>query len=100
MKLTLKSIKLENFKGIKDLELSFSNKSKILGRNASGKTTIVDAFLWLLFNKNSVYSEKFDLRPIDSDGKFVDYVDITVSAVIEIDGKETELKKSPSEKWG
>lgn len=99
MKLTLKSIKLENFKGIKDLELSFTNKSKILGRNASGKTTIVDAFLWLLFNKNSVYSEKFDLRPIDSDGKFVDYVDITVSAVIDIDGKETELKKVQSQNW-
>ena len=99
MRLTLKSIKLENFKGIKDLEVSFTNKSKILGRNASGKTTIVDAFLWLLFNKNSVYSEKFDLRPIDSDGKFVDYVDITVSAVIDVDGKETELKKVQSQNW-
>ena len=93
MKLTLKSIRHENFKGIKELEVSFGEKSTIRGKNASGKTTIVDAFLWLLFNKNSVYSEKFDLRPLDSDGKFVDYVDITVSAVIDIDGKETELKK-------
>ena len=99
MKLTLKSIRLENFKGIKELEVSFGEKSTIRGKNASGKTTIVDAFLWLLFNKNSVYSEKFDLRPLDSDGKFVDYVDITVSAVIDIDGKETELKKVQKQNW-
>lgn len=99
MKLMLKSIRLENFKGIKEIELSFGEKTKILGKNASGKTTIVDAFLWLLFNKNSIYSEKFDLRPLDSDGKFVDYVDITVSAVIDIDGKETELKKVQSQNW-
>ena len=99
MKLTLKSLHIENFKGIKALDVSFSDRSKILGRNASGKTTIVDAFLWLLFNKNSAYNEKFDLRPIDPDGKFVDYVDITVSAVIDIDGKETELKKVQSQNW-
>lgn len=99
MKLTLKSIRLENFKGIKELEVSFGEKSTIRGKNASGKTTIVDAFLWLLFNKNSAYNEKFDLRPLDSDGKFVDYVDITVSAVIDIDGKETELKKVQKQNW-
>ena len=53
MKITIKSIHIENFKGIKMLDVNFSVKTKISGQNAVGKTTIFDAFTWLLFNKNS-----------------------------------------------
>lgn len=53
MKITIKSIHIENFKGINMLDVNFSVKTKISGQNAVGKTTIFDAFTWLLFNKNS-----------------------------------------------
>lgn len=54
MQIKLKSLHLENFKGTKLLDVSFGDKTKIKGQNASGKTTVFDGFTWLLFNKNSV----------------------------------------------
>ena len=38
MKAFLKSLTLENFKGVKKQTYNFSDKTKIFGRNASGKT--------------------------------------------------------------
>ena len=99
MKIKLKSLHLENFKGIKSLDVDFGDKTKIKGQNAAGKTTVFDAFTWLLFNKNSAGEEKFNVRPLDSDGKRIDNVEIKVVAVLEVDGKEVELSKVQKQKW-
>ena len=99
MQIKLKSLQLENFKGIKLLNVTFGDKTKIKGRNAAGKTTLFDAFTWLLFNKNSAGDEKFNVRPLDEDGKRVDNVEIKVSAVLDVDGKEVELSKVQKQKW-
>lgn len=99
MNIKLKSLHLENFKGIKVLDVVFGDKTKIKGQNASGKTTIFDAFTWLLFNKNSAGEEKFNVRPLDADGNRIDNVEIKVVAVLEVDGKEVELSKVQKQKW-
>ena len=99
MQIKLKSLHLENFKGVKELDVVFGNKTKIKGQNAAGKTTIFDSFTWLLFNKNSAGEEKFNLRPLDADGKTIHNVEIKVVAVLEVDGKEVELAKVQKEKW-
>ena len=99
MKIKLKSLHLENFKGIKSLDVTFGDKTKIKGQNAAGKTTVFDAFTWLLFNKNSAGEEKFNVRPLDSDGKRIDNLEINVVAVLEVDGKEVELSKIQKQKW-
>lgn len=93
MKLKIRSLHMENFKGIKSLDVNFSNKTSIKGQNAAGKTTIFDAFTWLLFNKNSAGEEKFNVRPLDKDGNRIDNVEIKVVGVIDVDGKEVELSK-------
>lgn len=51
----LLKMKLENFQGIKDLELDFENgvNKTIRGDNATGKTTIANAQSWLLTGKSS-----------------------------------------------
>lgn len=90
---------MENFKGIKSLDVNFSNKTSIKGQNAVGKTTIFDAFTWLLFNKNSAGEEKFNVRPLDKDGKRIDNVEIKVVGVIDVDGKEVELSKVQKQNW-
>jgi DNA repair exonuclease SbcCD ATPase subunit len=90
---------MENFKGIKSLDVNFSNKTSIKGQNAVGKTTIFDAFTWLLFNKNSAGEEKFNVRPLDKDGKRIDNVEIKVVGVIKVDGKEVELSKVQKQNW-
>ncbi len=99
MKMILKSIHLENFKGIKNLDVNFSNKTNIKGQNAAGKTTIFDAFTWLLFNKNSAGEEKFNVRPLDKDGNRIDNVEIKVVVVLDVDGKEVELSKVQKQNW-
>lgn len=99
MRMILKSLHMENFKGIKRLDVNFSNKTSIKGQNAVGKTTIFDAFTWLLFNKNSAGEEKFNVRPLDKDGKRIDNVEIKVVAVLDVDGKEVELSKVQKQNW-
>lgn len=99
MKLKIRSLHMENFKGIKSLDVNFSNKTSIKGQNAAGKTTIFDAFIWLLFNKNSAGEEKFNVRPLDKDGNRIDNVEIKVVAVLDVDGKGVELSKTQKQNW-
>jgi len=99
MRIILKSLHIENFKGIKSLEVNFSNKTSIKGQNAAGKTTIFDAFTWLLFNKNSAGEEKFNIRPLDKDGNRIDNVEIKVEGVLDVEGKEVMLSKVQKQNW-
>ena len=96
----IKSITLQNFKGCKGATYTFDGKNvTVCGANGSGKTTIFDAFTWLLFGKDSLDNAKFEIRPLDKDGKQIDNVEICVSATLEIDGKEVELKKTQKQNW-
>lgn len=99
MKLKIRSLHMENFKGIKSLDVNFSENTKISGQNAVGKTTIFDAFTWLLFNKNSAGDEKFNVRPLNKEGTRIDNVEIKVVGVIDVDGKEVELSKVQKQNW-
>ena len=101
MKTVIKQIALQNFKGCKKNEpYVFDGKNvTVCGANGSGKTTIFDAFTWLLFGKDSLDNAKFEIRPLDKDGKQIDNVEIFVSATLDIDGKEVELKKTQKQNW-
>ena len=79
------SLKLENFKCHKALELTFDGKSRtIYGDNAAGKTSVYDAFHWLLFGKTANGSADNELlKPTGEDGKVTDHEAITaVEAVL------------------
>ena len=66
--ITIQKIRIENFKGIKSLLLDFGGKDAVIaGYNATGKSTIVDAFSWLLWGKNAAGATRFDVRPRDKD---------------------------------
>ena len=100
MKTVIKQITLQNFKGCKNDTYAFDGKNvTVCGVNGSGKTTIFDAFTWLLFGKDSLDNAKFEVRPLDKDGKQIDNVEICVAATLEIDGKEVELKKTQKQNW-
>lgn len=96
----IKKIDLQNFKGSKNATYTFDGKNvTVCGANGSGKTTIFDAFTWLLFGKDSLDNAKFEIRPLDKDGKQIDNVEICVAATLEIDGREVELKKTQRQNW-
>lgn len=99
MQIRLKSLHLENFKGIQNITMDFSRRTNIHGANATGKTTIFDGFTWLLFNKDSTGNEKFDIRPLDAEGKRIDNVEIKVTALLDVDGTEVELSKVQKQNW-
>lgn len=100
MELKIVNLQLKNFKGIKDLEINFNTKNtNIYGANATGKTTIFDAFKWLLFNKDSSDKETFNIKTLDKNNTPIHHLEHEVSATITIDGKETKLRKVLKEKW-
>ena len=100
MEIKLQTIKLENFKGIKKFKFAPHGKNGLIkGDNATGKTTVADAFRWLLFGKDTHDKADFQLKTVDHTGKEKSNIDHTVSGVIEVDGKNLELKKVYKEKW-
>ena len=100
MELKIVNLQLKNFKGIKDLEINFNTKNtNIYGANATGKTTIFDAFKWLLFNKDSSDKETFNIKTLDKNNTPIHHLEHEVSATMTIDGKETKLRKVLKEKW-
>src|SRR5690625_3291157 len=99
-RIKLLNMRLINFKGIKDLEIDFNgDDTRIYGENGTGKTTVFDAFVWLLFNKDSNNNSNFDIKTLDNDGNVIHRLDHEVEATLLIDGKETTLKKVYKEKW-
>ena len=95
----LLSMHIQNFKGCKDRTIEFGEKTRISGTNATGKTTIFDAFTWLLFGKDSLGSSDFDIRPLDIDGNMINNIEISVEAKISVDGDEYDLKKVQKQNW-
>lgn len=99
MKLIIKSLRLENFKGIQQKEIEFDDHETFLAaRNGGGKTTLSDAYHWLLTGKDSTDTVKFQIKPIIN-GKQLEKVDNIVEAHFILDGNPLVLKKVHSEKW-
>lgn len=96
----IKKLTLQNFKGIKDFTLNIDGKDcDIFGENATGKTSIYDAFLWVLFSKDSQNQAQFEIKPLTSTGEVIHGVDSSVEGIFELNGEELSLKKVHREKW-
>jgi DNA repair protein SbcC/Rad50 len=97
--ITLKQLTLKNFKGIKEFKMDFSELTNIYGENATGKTTIFDAFTWLLFDKDSSDRKDFDIKTLDSNNEVIHGLEHQVTGTLNIDGKDISLSKIYKEKW-
>jgi len=95
MKATLKSLHLENFKGTKDKTYEFGKSTRVSGMNRLGKTTIATAWFWLLGDKNYELVSNPNIRPDD-----VEECVPTVTAVLDVDGKEITIAKMQKRKVG
>jgi DNA repair protein SbcC/Rad50 len=95
----LQTLELENFKKIKSLKIDFKDETNIHGANGIGKTTLFDAYNWLLFNKNSKYQSAFEIKTLTDDGEPIHNLEHSVTGVFNIDGELLELKKSYKENW-
>ncbi len=99
--ITLQRLTLDKFKGIDHLEMEFGGRGmSIYGDNASGKTTVYDAYLWLLTGRDSLGRSDFEIKPLDSLGRIIDHAArSTVEAVLSVDGREVTLRREYYEVW-
>jgi DNA repair exonuclease SbcCD ATPase subunit len=71
---------LDHFKGVNRFEFAPNgHDADIYGDNGTGKTTIADAYFWLLFGKDSSGSSNFDILPRDEMGHVVDGLEASVT---------------------
>src|SRR5699024_7002111 len=99
--LKLMNLNLKNFKGFKKYELDVQGKDLIIeGGNEQGKTTLFDAFTFLLFGKDSLNRSDFEIKPVDEDGNVKKHgLEHEVEGVFIWDNKELILKRVYIEKW-
>jgi DNA repair exonuclease SbcCD ATPase subunit len=95
------NLTLQNFKGIRYFRLDTQGKdTNIYGDNAAGKTTLADAFMWLMFGKDSLNRADFQIKTLGPDGEPEHGLEHSVEAVLELeDGQRLALKKVYQEKW-
>lgn len=94
------TLTLENFKGIQSFSLDAEGQNaEVYGSNGCGKSTLFDAFTWLLFGKNSHDEKDFGIKTLDENGEVIPRIDHKVTAVIEHDGRTIELSRTYKEKW-
>ncbi|MCM3452776.1 hypothetical protein M3685_02285 [Heyndrickxia oleronia] len=98
--LKLLELNLKNFKGVKSFTLQANGENvKTFGDNATGKTTLFDAFVWVLFDKDSQNKKDFSIKTLDSKGNELHGLDHEVEAKFLIDGRPLTFRKVYSEKW-
>lgn len=94
------SLTLKNFKGIKDFTLDAQAENvKVFGDNATGKTTLFDGFVWLLFDKDSQNKKDFAIKTLNAAGKEEHGLEHAVEGTFNVDGNQLVLKKVYTEKW-
>jgi DNA repair exonuclease SbcCD ATPase subunit len=99
MELKLNKLNIENFKGIKSFVFAPDGENAVIkAENGAGKTTLYDAFLWLLFGKDSTGRKDFGIRPLDNDHNIIKGLVVAVEAGLSIDGVVHTLKKEQNEK--
>jgi len=99
MNILIKTLQIINFKGVKNFTIDFNHITNVFGANATGKTTIFDAFLWLLFGKDSNDRKDFNIKPLDSKGQKKDRTENEVSAILTVEGEEITIRHIQKEKW-
>lgn len=96
----INKIRLLNFKGVRDLTLDFKSKNcDINADNGLGKSSIFDAFTWVLFGKDRKGREKFALKTFDENNKIIPRIPHEVEISMTIDGQNVKLCRRFVENW-
>ena len=96
----IKSLTLNNyrcFSGEREFHADFGEKTRVSGKNGSGKSTVMNSVMEVLTGKNADGTQADNVRPIVN-GQEVEGVDVERTVVLDIDGKETEIKKITKQK--
>jgi len=96
----IKSIRMVNFQGFRDKAIEFNDsENTIRGQNATGKSTVMRAFNWILFNKDQSNRTDFEIKPLQENGEPIHNVDSEVTAELTSGDENITLKKVYHEIW-
>ena len=98
MKIVLRKLIVDNFMAYPHAEFDFFNRTVVAGRNGIGKSTIATAYTWLMFGCDYQLKDNPSVRRVFG-GKSVDDMDVSVTAVLDIDGKEVTARKVQKRKY-
>lgn len=102
-KIDLERLTFRNFKGFREFVLAANGGNvDAFGDNATGKTTLFDGFIWLLFGKDSANrsDQKFEIKELDKSGKVVRHgLDHEVEGVLLVNQRRRTFRRVFSEKW-
>lgn len=98
MKIVLRKLIVDNFMAYPHAEFDFFNRTVVAGRNGIGKSTIATAYTWLMFGCDYQLKDNPSVRRVVG-GKSVDDMDVSVTAVLDIDGKEVTARKVQKRKY-
>lgn len=97
------SLELSNFKNHQHLKIDFNGRNTaILGDNGTGKTSVYDSFMWLLFSRDSKGNgdKSIEVKPLGENGEVKDHNALTeVEAVLLVDGVQISLRRTLQEVW-
>lgn len=97
-RIELKRVELRNFKGVTSADYDFHGVTSISGGNGSGKSTIYEAYLWCLFNKNQ-YGNTMNVQPLDENNDVKHQLTTSVKLTFAIDGNPLIVERSIKERW-
>ena len=98
-RITIEELHLRNFRGARDVRVSFAAGTNIVsGDNGTGKSTLMDAFLWLLFGKDAEERKDCEIKRIEA-GERLRQTDATVECRLDVDGQQNTLRRSLREVW-
>ena len=98
-KVILKSLTLTNWRGERSRTTQFNPESTtISGANGLGKSRHFDAFMWLLFGKDSQDRKDFNIKTV-VDGKPLMKVECEVVGVLSVNGEIITLRRALVEEW-
>lgn len=98
-KIIFKRLRLLNFCGIKELEVSFGNDiTTISGANGAGKSTIGSALTYVLFGTD-IKGNALDIKTYDQHRRIIPEIPHEAELVVSVDGDETILKRTLTDSW-
>lgn len=100
MNVRIISLSLENFRAAKRFVLMVDGHNAcVFGRNKAGKSTLADAWAWLLTGKTADGRGDAEIKTTGPDGKAIPNLDHSVTAELEVDGMPLVLRRCMREKW-
>lgn len=97
-KVTLKRLTLENWRA-QNRTIEFSGRTVVRGANGAGKSTIFEAFLWLLTGADALDRTNYDLYDNTKKFTYENAIPAVVEGVFDVDGVEFIFKRSAKQKW-